>query len=146
MRPCRPYDEPSSVDDIKDTQAAFDESGDNAACLKYISALIRSDSTTSVKAGLERVRAISGFDETLRSQIEYLTVLALYRLKYDKECIERATQAKDANYATKKTLQIREALLEIEKQNNIAVGVGVGIGAAAVLAGVLGIIFGRKKH
>ena len=79
-------------------------------------------------------------------QIEYLTVLALYRLKYDKECIERATQAKDANYATKKTLQIREALLEIEKQNNIAVGVGVGIGAAAVLAGVLGIIFGRKKH
>lgn len=147
MRPCRPYDEPSSIDDIKDTEAAFDESGDTSASLKYISALVRSDSPARVQDGLDRVRALSEFDETQRSQIEYLTVLALYRLQHDKECIERARQAKDANYANKKTLLILETLLENEKQNNIAIGVSVGLGAAALVAGVLGIVFGsRKKH
>ena len=146
MRSCRPYDEPSSIDDIQEGKEALDDCGDNAASLAYISALVRSRNASDVQTGLDRINSFKDRDEATRTQLEYFAVLALFRLHRDSECIARAKKAKDDGFACKKTLEILKVLQEEEKRNQVAIGVGVGVGVGAAVLGILGIIFGASKR
>lgn len=149
MRSCKPFTTPSSRDDIKESQAEMDELASPASVLSYESALIRSEDQENVIHGLDYLSNNKFEEQDQKVKTVYLKVLALYRLKRDKECLKVIQEAKDQSISSAEIDQIRDTITkEQEKEQNDKIVTGVGIGATILvgIATLTAIIFGSKSR
>ena len=150
MRPCKGFAETSSRDDVISGEQSLEESGDDQDLIFYISALVRSEREADVLKGLDLIENITvELDEDKKTSVEFLAVLAYYRLKKDQECIKRAREAEAKGCATKETLEILRRVLKMKKneqKRDIGVAFGIGVGVAALVGGVLGALFGGSRR
>jgi hypothetical protein len=146
MRPCTGYADPSSKDDVSETENLLDERGRTCDVIAHTSALIRSESDTNVIRGLERLSNLPNSGQTNEEAqlVAFLLVLALYRLKRDDQAIAVARDAEKKKIANQQTLQI---LAELEEAKQGMLGVAVGVGTAVLGIGALALAwFLRPKR
>ncbi|KAK8848132.1 hypothetical protein M9Y10_019188 [Tritrichomonas musculus] len=148
MRSCKPFTAPSSRDDVTESQAEMDEAASPASVLSYESALIRSEEEANVIHGLDYL-SNNKFEETdQKVQTVYLKVLALYRLKRDKECLKVIQEAKSQLISSAEIEKIGDTIVKEQKEQNdklAAAGVGIGATILVGIAAITAIIFGAKR-
>jgi hypothetical protein len=134
---------------VNELREALDEGGETSDMICYLSALIRSADEVSVRTGLCRIREFGGeLDSEERKTIEFLRVLALYRLREDKEALIAAEQAKANGWANKETGKILEQLLKVRRDERLEIAVAAGIGGtilAGLAAGLAFLLRGKRK-
>lgn len=150
MRNCRPFAEPSSIDEIQLTCNAFDEGGDLDDLISHISALARSESNENVTKALQNIEQIVASDLTPEqmSTVMSLNVLVLFRLKKDKECKRYCSQMLKQGIHTQYVQQILDIIKNEEKSENISNGLVAAGATAAVFGGIAllaGLIFRRNN-
>ena len=151
MRACKPFANPSNNDEISERQKAYALSASVTDFISLESAMIRSNDENLVQQGLDSALAkIRDIGESERRQIEFLIVLAFFRLHRDDELIERVKNVEKDGVSSDEILSIAKALQrekQTEKMTGIAKTAGVltttAVCAVAVLAGV--VLFRRKK-
>ena len=151
MRACKPFANPSNNDEISERQKAYALSASVTDFISLESAMIRSNDENLVLQGLDSALAkIRDIGESERRQIEFLIVLAFFRLHRDDELIERVKNVEKDGVSSDEILSIAKALQrekQTEKMTGIAKTAGVltttAVCAVAVLAGV--VLFRRKK-
>jgi fatty acid-binding protein DegV len=146
MRPCADYAEPSSKDDIQRTEQILDESGRISDSIALISALIRSEVQLNVIRGVDRLGAFPTTDLSKEDSqlLAFLHVLALYRLKRDKEAIAVASEAREKKIAIPQTLQLLNEL-ESFQDDKLAAAIGIGTAVVGIGAFALAWILRRKR-
>lgn len=148
MRSCKPFTAPSSRDDVTESQAEMDEAASPASVLSYESALIRSEEEANVIHGLDYLSNNKFEEQDQKVQTVYLRVLALYRLKRDKECLKVIQEAKSQSISSAEIDKIRDTIVKEQKEQNdklAAAGVGIGATILVGIAAITAIIFGAKR-
>lgn len=148
MRSCKPFTAPSSRDDVTESQAEMDEAASPASVLSYESALIRSEEEANVIHGLDYLSNNKFEEQDQKVQTVYLKVLALYRLKRDKECLKVIQEAKSQSISSAEIDKIRDTIVKEQKEQNdklAAAGVGIGATILVGIAAITAIIFGAKR-
>lgn len=77
-----------------------------------------------------------------------MRVLALYRLKRDKECLKVIQEAKSQSISSAEIDKIRDTIVKEQKEQNdklAAAGVGIGATILVGIAAITAIIFGAKR-
>lgn len=150
MRSCRPFAEPSSVDEVKTTCDAVDESGDLNDLILHISALARSEDIKNVSKTVQTIERIMTSELTPEqlSNVEFLKVLVLYRLKEDRECKKYCDELLKQGKDTQHIHEILKIINDEEKETKVSQGLIVaGTAAAAIggIAAIIGIFLRRRK-